>query len=70
MIEQLIQLCPCQDRTIDQLSDIHTSFIREEQRPIASNYLKKTTVTTNVWNKLLGYIVEAPSIDAFERVDR
>ena len=32
MIQQLLQLYPWQDRTKDQLGDIHTSSLREEQK--------------------------------------
>ena len=38
MIQQLLQLCPWQDRTKDQLGDIHTRSIREDQKPAAGNY--------------------------------
>ena len=66
MIQQLLQLCPWQDRTKDQLGDIHTRFIREEQKPTACNYIFTERVT-NVWNRLPSYIIEAPSIEVFER---
>ena len=38
MIQKPLQLCPWQDRTQDQLRDIHTSSIREEQKCTAGNY--------------------------------
>ena len=65
MVQQLLQLSPGQDRTKDQLRDIHTSFIREEQKHAAGNYF--TERVTNVWNSLPSYIVKAPNIEEFER---